>query len=147
MKHFRTDETKLKQKLEFRSKRYKLSSTEQGRREMKAVNIRMVAREAGTSISSVSRYLNDAPGVSLSARQKIGEAIRKLDYRFHSPEKQQIAKRLLSSTEFLEACNIVRGLPLKYALPRKLCCIRSIQGLRLFFGLKKRMQWFRKAMS
>lgn len=58
---------------------------------MKAVNIRMVAREAGTSISSVSRYLNDAPGVSLSARQKIGEAIRKLDYRFHSPEKQQIA--------------------------------------------------------
>ncbi len=58
---------------------------------MKAVNIRMVAKEAGTSISSVSRYLNDAPGVSPSVRKKIGEAIRKLDYRFHSPEKHQIA--------------------------------------------------------
>lgn len=67
--------------------------------------------------------------------------------RKRNAEKQQIAKRLLSSTEFLEACNLVRGLPLKYALPRKLCSIQSIKGLQLFFGLKKRMQWFRKAMS
>lgn len=64
-----------------------------------------------------------------------------------SVEKQQMAKRLLSSSEFIEACSFVRGLSLRYELPRKLCCIWSIKGLQLFFGIKKRIQWFYKAMG
>ena len=36
---------------------------------MKTINIRDVAREAGTSISSVSRCLNDIPGVAAPVRK------------------------------------------------------------------------------
>ncbi len=44
------------------------------------VSIRDVAREAGVSISTVSKVLNDYPNVSDRTREKVNEAIERLDY-------------------------------------------------------------------
>lgn len=66
---------------------------------MKTVNIRQVAKEAGTSIASVSRYLNGQPGISQVTRNRIAEAIQKLNYRAALPGKPaQIALILPSLT-------------------------------------------------
>lgn len=44
------------------------------------VTIRDVASKAGVSITSVSLYLNDKPGLSDATRERIEEAIRQIDY-------------------------------------------------------------------
>ncbi|MCC7449886.1 MAG: LacI family DNA-binding transcriptional regulator [Anaerolineae bacterium] len=44
------------------------------------VTIRDVAAEANVSIASVSLYLNGKPGLSDTTRQRIEEAVRRLDY-------------------------------------------------------------------
>jgi DNA-binding LacI/PurR family transcriptional regulator len=56
---------------------------------MAAATIRDVAREAGVSVATVSRVLNDSPQVSEETYQKVQSAIESLDY---SPS--QIARRL-----------------------------------------------------
>ncbi len=48
------------------------------------VNIKDVAREAGVSISTVSRVMNDSKAVSDELRQKVEEAIDTLGYRINS---------------------------------------------------------------
>ena len=48
---------------------------------MKTVNIRDVAREAGTSTASVSRWLNGQPGVSRRTGERIMETAHRLGYR------------------------------------------------------------------
>jgi DNA-binding LacI/PurR family transcriptional regulator len=42
-----------------------------------------VAKRAGVSIKSVSNYFNDYPHMSESTRQRIGDAVRELDYRMN----------------------------------------------------------------
>ncbi len=44
------------------------------------VTLKDVARHAGVSVGSVSRYLNQHPSVSAKAQQSIGAAIKKLNY-------------------------------------------------------------------
>lgn len=46
--------------------------------------IRDVAREAGVSVASVSRTMNDHPGVLPATRERVLEAARKLDYVPHA---------------------------------------------------------------
>lgn len=58
---------------------------------MKKINIRDVAKEAGTSISSVSRCLNDVPGVASSVRRKIIAAVQRLGYDIRTGKKRVIA--------------------------------------------------------
>ena len=43
-------------------------------------SIRDVAKEAGVGVGTVSRFLNDSGYVSEEARQKIEDAMKKLDY-------------------------------------------------------------------
>lgn len=45
-----------------------------------AVTIKDVAREAGVAVSTVSKAMNGASGVSEAARQKVREAVEKLDF-------------------------------------------------------------------
>ncbi len=65
---------------------------------MKTVNIRDVAEEAGTSISSVSRCLNDVPGVAAPVRKRILAAIQRLGYDFRTG-KQRVAALILPTLE------------------------------------------------
>lgn len=58
---------------------------------MKKINIRDVAKEAGTSISSVSRCLNDVPGVAASVRKRILAAVRRLGYDVRSGKRRVVA--------------------------------------------------------
>ena len=58
---------------------------------MKTINIRDVAREAGTSISSVSRCLNDIPGVAAPVRKRILAAVHRLGYDVRSGKRRVIA--------------------------------------------------------
>lgn len=58
---------------------------------MKTSNIRDVAREAGTSISSVSRCLNDIPGVAAPVRKRILAAVHRLGYDVRSGKRRVIA--------------------------------------------------------
>lgn len=44
------------------------------------VTLRDVAKQAGVSVGTVSRYLNNNPSVSQSARDAIAAAVKKLDY-------------------------------------------------------------------
>ena len=44
------------------------------------VTIKDVAREAGVSISTVSKILNDVPGISEPTRQRVEEVMSRLDY-------------------------------------------------------------------
>lgn len=57
-----------------------------------AATVRDVARLAGVSAMTVSRFVNDRPGVSAEARAKIEKAIAELDY---APSK--VASSLISS--------------------------------------------------
>jgi len=57
-----------------------------------AATVRDVARLAGVSAMTVSRFVNDRPGVSAEARAKIEAAIAELDY---APSK--VASSLISS--------------------------------------------------
>ena len=60
-------------------------------------NIRDVAKEAGVSVATVSRYLNKKGYVSSEAKQKIHEAIEKLGYR-----PNQVARSLSTKqTKFI----------------------------------------------
>lgn len=58
---------------------------------MKRVNIRDVAKEAGTSISSVSRCLNGLPGVFPPVRERILKAAERMGYRKKLDRISQIA--------------------------------------------------------
>lgn len=44
-------------------------------------NIRLIAREAGVSVSTVSRYLNNTSYVGSETRKKIRQTVEKYDYR------------------------------------------------------------------
>jgi len=68
------------------------SGTGEGESEKKAADIREVARRAGVSISTVSRYLNHKV-VSAAAERRIEEAIRELAYL-----PNRIARSLKMST-------------------------------------------------
>lgn len=45
-----------------------------------AVTIKDVAREAGLAVSTVSKAMNDMPGVSEETKRKVKEAVEKLDF-------------------------------------------------------------------
>lgn len=49
----------------------------------KRTNLRDVAREAGVSYQTVSRVINNQTNVSEQTRQRVEEAIKKLDYRIN----------------------------------------------------------------
>ena len=44
------------------------------------VTIKDVAREAGVSISTVSKVINDMPGISEATTLRVKEVMRRLDY-------------------------------------------------------------------
>ena len=44
------------------------------------VTIKDVAREAGVSISTVSRVINDMPGISEATTLRVKEIMRRLEY-------------------------------------------------------------------
>jgi LacI family transcriptional regulator len=52
--------------------------------EIRRVTIQDVAREAGVSVSAVSKVVRDAYGVSPQMREKVSEAIERLGYRPHT---------------------------------------------------------------
>lgn len=64
---------------------------------MKTVNIRDVAREAGTSTASVSRWLNGQPGVSRRTGEHITEVARSLGYRPALQRKTGVITLILPS--------------------------------------------------
>lgn len=64
---------------------------------MKTVNIRDVAREAGTSTASVSRWLNGQPGVSRRTGEHITEVARSLGYRPALQRKTGVIALILPS--------------------------------------------------
>lgn len=45
-----------------------------------SVTIKDVAREAGVSISTVSKVINRAPNISQSTTDRVNEVMRELDY-------------------------------------------------------------------
>jgi LacI family transcriptional regulator len=57
------------------------------------VTIADVAREAGVSMMTVSRVVNDKEGVSHETRQAIEEVIRKLDYRPNTLARSLVTQR------------------------------------------------------
>lgn len=61
-------------------------------------SIRDVAAMAGVSIKTVSRVVNNAPNVSSDLRERVADAIKKLDYR-----PNQSARRLAGGRSFLIA--------------------------------------------
>lgn len=64
---------------------------------MKTVNIRDVAREAGTSTASVSRWLNGQPGVSRRTGERIMETAHRLGYRPALQRKTGVIALILPS--------------------------------------------------
>jgi LacI family transcriptional regulator len=60
------------------------------------VTIRDVARLAGVSPATVSKVLNDGQYVSISARQRVFDAVAKLDYRPNAVARSLKAKRTLT---------------------------------------------------
>ena len=64
---------------------------------MKTVNIRDVAREAGTSTASVSRWLNGQPGVSRRTGERIMETAHRLGYRPALQRKTGVLALILPS--------------------------------------------------
>ncbi len=68
---------------------------------MKKINIRDVAKEAGTSISSVSRCLNDVPGVAAVVRRRILAAAHRLGYDVRS-RKQHVVALILPTIQIPE---------------------------------------------
>lgn len=64
---------------------------------MKTVNIRDVAREAGTSTASVSRWLNGQPGVSRRTGERIMETAHRLGYRPALQRKTGVITLILPS--------------------------------------------------
>ena len=62
--------------------------------------IKDVAREAGVSISTVSKVMNDVPGISEATALKVKETMRRLDY---APNSR--AAGLARTTKFM------RGMP------------------------------------
>ena len=56
------------------------------------MTIAQVAAEAGLSVSTVSRVLNNKPHCSLSATRAVGSAIRRLGYR-PNVRAQQLGRR------------------------------------------------------
>ncbi|MBE4740844.1 MULTISPECIES: LacI family DNA-binding transcriptional regulator [Streptomyces] len=62
-----------------------MTDAQPGRKQALArTTIKDVAREAGVSISAVSKVLRDAYGVSAEMREKVTAAITRLDYRPHA---------------------------------------------------------------
>ena len=53
---------------------------EQGRSRPRPVTIRHVAAEAGVSLQTVSRVINDGPNVSDAIKARVVQAIEKLGY-------------------------------------------------------------------
>jgi len=58
-----------------------------------SVTIRDVAREAGVSLATVSRALNDAAEVTVDTRQRVREAADRLGYVPHSGARSLITRR------------------------------------------------------
>ncbi len=59
---------------------------------MKKITIKEVAKEAGVSIATISRVLNGKDRVKLQTRQKIEEAIRRLDFQPDQTARSMIKK-------------------------------------------------------
>ena len=59
-------------------------------------NIRDVAKEAGVSVASVSRYLNRKGYISEDTKLKIKRAIDKLEYIQHTKEINERLRRSMS---------------------------------------------------
>lgn len=58
---------------------------------MKKINIRQIAKETGLSIASVSRALNNLPGVSARTRQRVIEISRELGFNIRSGRQRTFA--------------------------------------------------------
>jgi LacI family transcriptional regulator len=59
----------------------------------KAPTIHEVAREAGVSIKTVSRVINNSPGVAEATRAKVAEAVRALDFHPHAWARNLAGRR------------------------------------------------------
>ncbi|MBS1370333.1 MAG: LacI family DNA-binding transcriptional regulator [Lentisphaeria bacterium] len=58
---------------------------------MKKINIRDIAKETGLSIASVSRALNNLPGVSARTRQRVIETGRELGFNIRAGRQKTVA--------------------------------------------------------
>ena len=63
-----------------------------------------------------------------------------LFYSDYKQDKQErLAMEILSNPAFKEVCSADFPLPLKYAIPRKLCKKNNLIGLELFFRIKQNL--------
>lgn len=61
-----------------------------------SITIRDVARQAGVSVATVSRYINDTARVSEPVAERIEEVLNRLQYRPHAAARQLATQKMLA---------------------------------------------------
>lgn len=76
---------------------------------MKKITIREVAKEAGVSVSAVSRVFNDYSDIGEETRKRVLKAAKDLDYFPNNAAKQLSSKRKRVIALILNEINVTRG--------------------------------------
>ena len=87
------------------------------------VTIKDVAREAGVSISTVSRVINDMPGISEATTLRVKEIMRRLEYAPNS-RAAGLARKSARCIAFLAKLEEFEP----YTNPHLLCCREPQMG-------------------